>query len=516
MASTAWPMLRSSSTSRAGRPAIHETRLIDNLRGLLIPKLVFTEVKLGKGADAVVEAVEWNGTLCAAKRLHDLLLEDETPGGVEKLIKNLEVECLTWSKLRHPGVVQLFGVYLEPRSRSLLVPTPVMEIMDTNLRKYVEEHSKENFSLQQKTFVLRQVTQALTYLHSQNPPLVHHDFSPNNVLLNVASLVAKVSDFGMSRIINPSVLTRKSSIKGTLAFMAPEALRPVPKYDMSLDVFSFGNVVIYTLTHEWPDPEAPNKDEGDQLIALSELERREHCIKSFTAQERRLFLQIVEDCLANRPEKRPSSAKLMHKLKQIESSLLKGDNTVAPFEQLRQQLSAKEEECRQKDEMIKKKNAELQRLQSEKEKGDRTIIELKKQLVRKAETGPKPQLKPKPKQTLPLSTKAQTVALKTEAAIVRERATPAMSSTSDGILFTTAGVCACMLVHVCTVYTCVYACVCVCAYTCVCVHARAYIYMHVCISAHCSKAIYRTKFKDGVSKNRTSYSQEASSPTGLS
>ena len=485
---------QSSPPSRAGRPAIHETRQVGNLHGLLIPRLVFTDVKLGKGADAVVQVVEWNGTLCAAKRLHGLLLEDESPGGVEKLISNFEAECLTWSKLRHPGIVQLFGVYLEPRSRSLLVPTPVMEIMDTNLRKYVEEHSKEKFSLQQKTFVLRQVTQALTYLHSQNPPLVHHDFSPNNVLLNVDSLMAKVSDFGMSRVINPSVLTRKSSIKGTLAFMAPEALRPVPKYDMSLDVFSFGNVVITTLTHKWPDPEAPNKDEGDQLIALSELQRREHCIKSFTAQERQLFLPIVKHCLANRPEKRPSSEDLMHELKQIESSLLKGDNTVAPFQQLRQQLSAKEEECRQKDEMIKKKDAELQRLQNEREKGDRTTSGLKKQLVREAETGPKskltltlsaesltvppqteaatvkkqtrPPVAPKPR-LASFSGHPQNVALKTEATIVREQATPAMSSESGGILFATAGVCACVLVHVCTVHT--------CAHIHVCVRARAYI-----------------------------------------
>ena len=137
--------------------------------------------------------------------------------------------------------------------------------------------------------------------------------------------------------------------------------------------------------------------------------------------------------------------------------------------------------------MIKKKDAELQRLQNERKKGDRSTPEPKKQFIREAETAPKPQLKPKPKQTLPLSTKAQTVALKTEAAIVRERATPAMSSTSDGILFTTAGVCACMLVHVCTVYTCVYACVCVCASTCVsvceytCVCACTCKYTYTCL-----------------------------------
>ena len=53
--------------------------------GLLIANLVFTNTKLGRGADATVYQVEWNGTPCAAKRLHEILLEDESPGGTEKL-----------------------------------------------------------------------------------------------------------------------------------------------------------------------------------------------------------------------------------------------------------------------------------------------------------------------------------------------------------------------------------------------------------------------------------------------
>ena len=138
---------------------------------------------------------------------------------------------MTWSKLRHPGVVQFLGVFMEGRSR---LPVLVMEKMDTSLRTYLEDHSKEEFPLHQKVFVLRQVTQALAYLHSQNPPLVHHDLSPNNVLLNVVSFVAKVSDFGMSLAINPSALSRKSSVKGTLAFMAPEALHDPPRYNKKL------------------------------------------------------------------------------------------------------------------------------------------------------------------------------------------------------------------------------------------------------------------------------------------
>ena len=321
--------------------------------GLVVENVLFTDAKLGSGSDATVFEVDWNGTVCAAKRLHEILLEDQSLGGVAKLIGNFQAECLTWSKLRHPGVVQFLGVHMDRRAR---LPVLVMEKMDTSLRTYLEDHSKEQFPLHQKSFVLRQVTQALAYLHSQNPPLVHHDLSPNNVLLNVVSFVTKVSDFGMSRAINPSALSRKSSIKGTQAFMAPEALHDPPRYNEKLDVFSFGNIVISTLTHEWPNPGPPTKYEGDVFVAVTELQRREHYVVKFTAQEKQLFLPIVRQCLENRPDKRPSSVMLVQELRHIESTLPGDGHVAAPTEHLRQQLSAKEEECRRKNEVIKEKD----------------------------------------------------------------------------------------------------------------------------------------------------------------
>ena len=350
--------------------------------GLAIENVAFTEVKLGKGADATVFAAEWNGTVCAAKRLHDILLEDESPGGADKFISNFEAECLTWSKLRHPGVVQFLGVHMDRRSR---LPVLVMEKMDTSLRTYLEDHSKDEFPLHQKAFVLRQVTQALAYLHSQNPPLVHHDLSPNNVLLNVVTFVTKISDFGMSRVINPSAFTRKSSIKGTQAFMAPEALHDPPRYNEKLDIFSFGNVVISTLTHEWPNPGPPTKYEGDVFVAVTELQRREHYLVKFTAPEKQLFLPIVRQCLENRLDKRPSSVMLVQELRRIESTLPRGSHVAAPIEHLRQQLSAKEEECRQKDEVISE-NRNVITLKNEalKEK-DVVMCEIRQQLAAKEE-----------------------------------------------------------------------------------------------------------------------------------
>ena len=319
----------------------------------LISDLVFTNTTLGRGADASVYKAEWNGTLCAAKRLHEILLEDDSPGGRERLVRNFAIECVTWSKLRHPNIVQFLGVYLE---RGSLLPVLVLEKMDTSLRRYLEGHRKEKFPLGTKAFVLHQITQALAYLHNQKRPLVHRDLSTNNVLLNEDTFVTKISDFGMSRAISPSAISRKSSIKGTPAFMPPEALQTPPQYNEKLDVFSFGNVILSTITHEWPQPCHLTQYKGDQLIALDEFQRRERYVEMFTAQEK-LFLPIVHRCLENRPDKRPSSVMLVQELRHI---LQSGDHG-APIVRLRQQLTAKEEECRQKDEVIKEKDEELRK-----------------------------------------------------------------------------------------------------------------------------------------------------------
>ena len=348
--------------------------------GPQILNLVFTGKRLGKGAYATVLEVEWNGKRCAAKRLHDVLLEDDSPGGAERLVSNFATECVTWAKLRHPGIVRFLGVYKEPTASSL--PVLVMERMDTSLWKYLKEHSKEQFPLRLKALVLRQVSQALDFLHNQDPPVVHHDLSGNNVLLNIIALEAKVSDFGMSRAVQQSS-RNPTSIKGTQVFMPPEALEKVPKYGTSLDVFSFGNLVISTVTHEWPNPESSTKYDGDQLIALNELQRRTHHIELFSAEEKQLFQHMVSQCLENRPDRRPSSVMLVQKLRDIESALMVCDD-VDPAE-VRMRLLAKEEECRRKGEALREKDEALRQKDEVIEEKDEEIRQKEEALSEKDE-----------------------------------------------------------------------------------------------------------------------------------
>ena len=319
---------------------------------------------LGKGSDATVKEVNWVGTSCAAKQLHEILLEDDSPGGAKRFVDNFEKECLTWSKLIHPHIVQFLGVHFSSGSR---VPMLILEKMDTSLRHYLEKHTKENFVLPDKIYILRQVAQALSYLHSRSPPLVHHDLSPNNVLLNEVSLQAKVTDFGMTRAMDPSKMTRKSSAKGTHAFMPPEALHSPPKYDEKLDVFSYGNVIVTTMIHDWPEPGPPNKYEGDKLIALTEFQRREQYLNGFNQIENNLFLPIVNSCLENRPHQRPSSFHLVTQMREIEEThprVPATSSSTAPLGQdqshLHQELTIKENTICQKDVQLRQLTAQLQ------------------------------------------------------------------------------------------------------------------------------------------------------------
>ena len=98
--------------------------------------------------------------------------------------------------------------------------------------------------------MLKDVIRGLLYLHHHNPQIVHRDLTAKNVLLT-SSFVAKITDFGNSRIVNlqPGQLAQTMSrLPGTPLYMPPEALSSSSRYGPSLDVFSFGHLTLFTLT----------------------------------------------------------------------------------------------------------------------------------------------------------------------------------------------------------------------------------------------------------------------------
>ena len=206
-----------------------------------------TGKKLGSGAYGSVEELEINGTICAGKRVHEILLE-EGNADVQNLVQKYVEECHLLSNMRHPHIVQFIGLCFLPDAS---LPLLIMERLLTSLDDLLENTPDIPLSL--KRSILADVSKGLMYLHSHNPPIIHRDLSAKNVLLN-SSMVAKISDMGNSRIvtIEPHRLAKTlSRIPGTLVYMPPEAFERPSRYGPSLDSFSFGNLALYTMIQVW-------------------------------------------------------------------------------------------------------------------------------------------------------------------------------------------------------------------------------------------------------------------------
>ena len=200
----------------------------------------------------------------------------------------------------------------------------IMELMDESLTAYAE---KPNISFKRRMSILHDVAEGLSYLHSRNPPVIHRDLSPNNILLKHLSLllVEKIADLGVAKVLNVEDTKSKQYLTkapGTVHFMPPEALEDDPQYDTSLDVFCYGGITLYTITGKWLKPAALTKYDPvtRKPKAFSEVECRQEHLDKMTA-EAKVLIPLVEACLDNDPVNRPSILELSKKIKSLKVCL---------------------------------------------------------------------------------------------------------------------------------------------------------------------------------------------------
>ena len=280
---------------------------------------------LGTGSYGAVYKAKCDELHCAAKVIHEaLLLSSNYQGqGEGRILDNFYRECHFLSELKHPNIVQYLGTqheqYLERTNVVLL-----MELMDESLTRCLER-SATSLPLHMEIDICYDIALAISYLHSNY--VVHRDLTSNNVLLD-AGKRAKVTDFGVSKFIDPDTLHRSSMslCPGTAVYMPPEALAEVqsPHYTEKLDCFSYGVLCIQIFTREFPKPSSRYRsidaEEAIQNImaVVSERTRRENHISM--VQHGHIFLSTVLECLSDDEGERPSSQELCHRLTLIKEN----------------------------------------------------------------------------------------------------------------------------------------------------------------------------------------------------
>ncbi len=192
--------------------------------------------ELGRGAFGVVNKMmskeEDNPqsvpNLCAVK----------VPGGDGSLA---EIELYLLLKLRHPNVVGLEYYFNGIEGRETMIQI-VLELIDGgDLFHYL----KKNYSKTKGIGVMfevfsYQVFRGLAYCHSQR--VCHRDIKPENLLINSATGVIKIADFGCGAELNSPDETHTFYI-GTRIFRAPELLLGATRYGFKVDVWSMGVVM---------------------------------------------------------------------------------------------------------------------------------------------------------------------------------------------------------------------------------------------------------------------------------
>lgn len=200
---------------------------------------------LGHGGFGVVVAGRYHGARVALK----VALYSKGLASVANEIRMLR-------RLRHPNIVPFYGASILPSTHELVLVLECVRGMQLAAFVKVPPSAPDTAD---RLKLLDDMCWALRYLHAQSPNVVHGDFKPSNIQVDLsAGLSAKLLDFGLSRLSTP----RTAGTGGTVKWMAPEVInnwnspRSPRRFGQWLtpgaDVFSFGRLLFFVMTGQHP------------------------------------------------------------------------------------------------------------------------------------------------------------------------------------------------------------------------------------------------------------------------
>ncbi|KAF2073209.1 hypothetical protein CYY_005491 [Polysphondylium violaceum] len=196
------------------------------------------EAKLGSGAFGSVFKGVVRGKEVAIKKLTQQFFD-------ESIMNEFKKEVCLMTKLRNPHLLLFMGACTTPGD--LCIVTELMPKGSVHSLLRVKDDSPDFITFQRAILIARDTALGMNWLHLSNPPILHLDLKPANLLVD-NNWVVKVADFGLSKIKIGSSTTGQA---GSPLYMAPEMLLN-KEYDEKCDVFSFGILLWELLTKQEP------------------------------------------------------------------------------------------------------------------------------------------------------------------------------------------------------------------------------------------------------------------------
>ncbi|XP_020585732.1 receptor-like protein kinase HSL1 [Phalaenopsis equestris] len=294
---------------------------------------------IGSGASGkVYKVVLGNNEAVAVKKLWKTKsLKNDGVNQQETACDAFDSEVATLGKIRHKNIVKLWCCCSHRECKLL-----VYEYMPNGSLGDLLHSSKASLLDWPTRFkIALDAAEGLCYLHHDCvPPIVHRDVKSNNILLD-AEFGAKVSDFGVAKMVdaNGKGPQSMSVIAGSCGYIAPEYAYTLRVNEKS-DIYSFGVVILELVTGK-PSvcPEFGEKDlvkwvcsniqqKGEESVIDSKLD---NCYKVEIAK----VLHIGLHCTSNLPINRPSMRRVVKMLVEVceesKPTLLPKDGKLSPY-----------------------------------------------------------------------------------------------------------------------------------------------------------------------------------------
>jgi serine/threonine protein kinase len=165
-----------------------------------------------------------------------------------KQVELLSREASVLAQLNHPAIPKYLN-YFHIDSEDDRTFYIVQQLAPgKSLFQLVESGRRSNETKIKK--IITQILDIFIYLHSLNPPVIHRDIKPHNLILGDDGKIFLV-DFGAVQNTYYNTLMQGSTVVGTYGYMAPEQFKG--KATPATDLYGLGATILYLLTHRSPN-----------------------------------------------------------------------------------------------------------------------------------------------------------------------------------------------------------------------------------------------------------------------
>ena len=315
-----------------------ETRYVQHphLLTIIDPQEIFLQRIIGEGSFGRVWSARWRSASVAVK---EFVFAQAAVAGrssmQQEIVEEIIGEAGMMAILRHPNVLQLFGCSLTAQAIWI-----VSELCSLGSLRQLIDDKDIPLSLDTRLSMALQVAEGMTYLHNQDPPIIHRDLKSHNIFVHEtftgaedasvssvkqkrgkdahdhyekldtqSTMVCKIGDWGSARATLSGSRTMTHGV-GTACWLAPEVIKHARCSKFS-DVYGYGVILWELATREEVYPGL----ETTQIIAKVANERLRPPIES--VPDDCPWKDLMQECWAENPLERPEFSDIVRRLNAI-------------------------------------------------------------------------------------------------------------------------------------------------------------------------------------------------------